>query len=55
MVTLVLDPPSVVENGGRSTVTASLSGTSSEAVTVAVSASAVSPAVAGDFTQSGAT
>ena len=40
------------ENGGVSTVTATLSGASSEAVTVTVSATAVSPGVSGDFTQS---
>ena len=54
-VSLVLTPSSVTENGGVSTVTATLSGASSEAVTVTVSASPVSPAVAGDFTQSGTT
>ena len=48
-VTLVLSPSSVGENGGASTVTATLSGVSSAAVTVTVSASAVSPAVSGDF------
>ena len=54
-VTLVLAPSSVAEDGGSSTVTATLSGTSSEAVTVTVSATPVSPAVSGDFTQSGTT
>ena len=48
-VTLVLSPTSISENGGESTVTASLSGASSAAVSVTVSASAVSPAVSGDF------
>ena len=56
-VTLVLTPSTIVEGGTgattASTVTAELSGKSSEAVTVTVSAAAVSPAVAGDFTQSG--
>ena len=54
-LSLELDPSSVSEDGGKSTVTAMLSGVSSEAVTVTVSAAAVSPAVSGDFTQSGAT
>ena len=54
-VSLVLTPSSIGENGGVSTVTATLNGPSSEAVTVTVSATAVSPAVAGDFTQSGTT
>ncbi len=49
-VTLVLMPTSISENGGSSTVTATLSGASSAEVTVTVSASAVSPAVEGDFT-----
>ena len=51
-VTLALSPASIGEDGGVSTVTASLSGTSSEAVEVTVSASPVSPAVAGDYTLS---
>ena len=51
-VALALDNSSISENGGSSTVTATLSGASSEAVTVTVSASPVSPAVAGDFTLS---
>ena len=51
-VTLALSPASIGENGGVSTVTASLSGTSSEAVEVTVSAAAVDPAVAGDYTLS---
>ena len=50
-VTLVLTPPSIGEDGGESVVTATLSSASSEEVTVTVSATAVSPAVAGDFTQ----
>ena len=54
-VSLVLTPPSIGENGGISTLTATLSSASSEAVTVTVSAMAVSPAVAGDFTQNGTT
>ena len=54
-VTLSLSPDSVGENGGVSTVTASLSHASSAATTVTISAVAVSPAVAGDFTLSGTT
>ncbi|MYI25206.1 MAG: hypothetical protein F4109_07225, partial [Gammaproteobacteria bacterium] len=54
-VTLALSPDSISENGGVSTVTASLSHASSAATTVTVSASPVSPAVSGDFTLSGAT
>ena len=48
-VTLVLSPPSISEDGGVSTVTAKLSGTTSDEVRLTVSAAAVSPAVAGDF------
>ncbi len=53
-VTLVLDPSSITESGSGnvSTVTARLSGASSAATTVTVSAAAVSPAVPGDFTLS---
>ena len=56
-VALALSPASINESGAGnvSTVTATLSGESSEAVTVTVSSTAVSPAVAGDFTQSGTT
>ena len=49
---LSLTPPSISENGGVSTVTATLSGPSSEATTLTVSAVALSPAVSGDFTLS---
>ena len=49
-VTLKLSPSSISEDGGTSKVTASLSGPSSEAVTLTVSASPISPAVSGDFT-----
>ena len=49
-VTLELSPTSISENGGVANVTASLSGPTSEEVTVAVSASPVSPALSGDFT-----
>ena len=54
-VTLALDPASVSENGGISTVTARLSHASGAATTVTVTTTAVSPAVAADFTQSGTT
>ncbi len=50
--TLVLTPSSISENAGVSTVTATLSGASSAATTLTVSATAVDPAVAGDFTLS---
>ena len=52
-VALALSDSSVSETGGVSTVTATLTGKSSEAVTVA--AAAGSGAVAADFTQSGTT
>ena len=59
VVTLKLTPTSVEEDGGatsgRSTVTASLSGASHQAVTLTVAAAAVSPAVAGDFSLTGTT
>ncbi len=48
-VTMVLSPASISENGAISTVTATLSHTSSAATTITVSASAVSPAVPGDY------
>ena len=51
-VTLQLMPTSISENGGSSTVTASLSHTSTATTTVTVSAAAVSPAVSGDFSLS---
>ena len=51
-VTLQLMPTSIGENGGSATVTARLSHTSTASTTVTVSATAVSPAVAGDFTLS---
>ena len=52
--TLVLMPATIDESGNKneSTVTATLSGESSEAVTLTVAAEAVSPAAAGDFTLS---
>lgn len=55
MVTLMLTPQMISENGGVSTVTASVSPASSTAFTVSVSASAVSPALAGDFMLTGTT
>ena len=53
-VTLVLTPASINESGATnaSTVTATMDGESSEAVTLTVSATPDSPAVAGDFTLS---
>ena len=48
-VTMVLSPASISEDGAISTVTATLSHTSSAATTITVSASAVSPAVPGDY------
>ena len=48
-VTLAVAPTAVTENGGVATVTATLSGESSQAVTLTVTATAVSPAVAADF------
>ena len=52
-VRLVLSPSRIVENGGESTVTAKLDHPSSSPTTVQVTASAVSPAEAADFTQHG--
>ena len=49
-LTLVLSPYSISENGGASNVTATLSGPSSQDVTLVVSASPDPPAVSGDFT-----
>ena len=48
-VTLVLMPDSIGENGGVSTITATLERASSEETTVTVSASADSPAVSADY------
>ena len=53
-VTLRLSSATVTENGGEAAVTAVLSRPSSEATVVTVSTAAVSPAVAGDFTPTGA-
>ncbi len=55
--TLILTPASIAESGASnaSTVTASLSGASDQAVTLAVAAAAVSPAKSGDFALSGTT
>ena len=52
-VTLHLSEVTIDENGGEATVTARLSHPSSEATAVTVSAAAVSPAVAADFTLTG--
>ena len=51
-VTLVLTPDEISENGGVSTVTATLDRASSVETTVTVEAAPVSPAVEGDFTLS---
>ena len=51
-VTLALTPDSISENGGSTTVTASVEHASSTAFTVTVSAEPDSPAVDGDFTLS---
>ena len=55
VVTLLLTPQMISEDEGVSTVTAMVSPASSEAFTVTVSTSAVSPAVAGDFMLAGTT
>ena len=49
---LHLDPASIAENGGVSTVSATLSAPAAAAFTVEVAVAAVSPAVDGDFTLS---
>ena len=56
-VTLALTPATIDESGDDNvtTVTATLSGASSQDVTLTVAAAAVSPAIAGDFTLSGTT
>ena len=51
-VTLILSSPSITENGGQSTVTASLDEAVSEDVIVTVSATPTAPASTGDFTLS---
>ncbi len=51
-VDLVLDPASVTEDGGVSTVTATLTGPAPAAFTVTVTATAASPALAEDFSLS---
>ena len=53
-VTLALDSASISEDGGVSAVTATLDRALSTATTVTVSANPVAPAVAGDYTLSGA-
>ena len=55
VVTLVLDPASISEDGGETTVTATLDGASSAATTITVTASPAAPAVAADFSQRGTT
>ena len=55
VVTLALDPASIGERGGVSTVTASLDRPSSQRVTVTVSAAPVSPATTSDFQHDGTT
>ena len=55
MAGLVLEPSSVSESGGVSAVSATLSGASSEAVTLTVVAAAGPGAAAEDFTQTGTT
>ena len=52
---LLLDPVSITEGGGRSTVTARLSHAASELSILNVRTEPVAPAVAGDFVQSGTT
>ena len=54
-VSLALSPPSITEQDGVSTVTATLNPAVSVLTRVTVSAAAVSPAVRGDFTLSGST
>ena len=54
-VTLAVTPAMITEAGGVATVTATLSGKSSQAVTLTVATTPVAPAVAGDFTRSGTT
>ena len=51
-VTLILTSDSIGEDGGSSTVTATLDQTSGKTTTITVAATAVSPAVAADFTLS---
>ena len=53
--TLVLMPSAISEDGGISTVTATLSHPTTAAVTLTVATTAVLPAVAGDFTRTGNT
>ena len=50
--TLELSSAAISENGGTSTITASLSGATSEVVTLTIAATPVDPAVAGDMTLS---
>ena len=55
VVRLVLTPASIEEDGGSTTVTATMSGVSSEAVTLTVAAAPDGSASASDLTQSGTT
>ena len=55
VVSVLLTPASIGENGEVSAVTARLSGTSSEPTTVTVSAAGVEPAVSSDYAVSGNT
>ena len=52
---LVLTPAAIAENGGVATVTATLSGRSTQAVTLTVATTAGTGAMAADFAQSGTT
>ena len=53
--TLALTPESIREDGGSTTVTATLDSPSTAATTITVTATPVAPAVAGDFRQIGTT
>ena len=53
--TLALNPASITEDGGISTVTARLSRPTNVATTLTVTTTAVSPAMASDFTRTGST
>ena len=54
-IELVLTPPAIDENGGRSVVTARVTAAMGAPVTVTVTATPLDPAVAGDFTLTGTT
>ena len=53
LVSLALDPDTISENGGASTITATLNKAADADVTLTVAADPMDPAVAGDFTLSG--